>query len=117
MPTRGLIITDQVAHKLMDNGYALIHRYHDSSGLTYRCTYKRNGDYHLRMLRDNLEDVVNHIENAVNPCYTGNLHDIILTNYTFFDSTLRRRDRESVEVYTPKGLQKSTSKSPLQDFK
>ena len=117
MPTMGLIITDQVAYNLMDNGYALIHSYRDSSGLTYRCTYKRNGDYRIRMLRDNLEDVVNHIENALNPHYTENLDDIILTNYIFFDSTLRRSDRESAEVYTPKRLQKNTNKSPLQDFK
>ena len=116
MPTRGLIITDEVAYAFMDNGYALIHSYRDSSGLTYRCTYKRNGEYCIRMLRDNLEDVVKHIENAVNPKYTGNLHDILLTNHKFFDNALYS-SMESVELYTPKGLQKNTNKSPLQDFK
>lgn len=109
-------ITDEVAYALMDSGYALIHSFGDSTGLTYMCTYKREGVYHIRMLRDNRDDVVAHIENALNPNYKGSLPDIPLTNYRFFDNALRN-SRESVEVYTPKGLLGKVSKSPLKNFK
>lgn len=106
-------VTDEVAYALMDSGYALIHSVGGYTGMTYRCTYKRRGVYYIRMLRDNRDDVVTHIENALNPNYNGSLQDIPLTNYSFFDNALRN-SRESVGVYTPKGL---LGKSPLKNFK